>query len=117
MKFNRTTLKIADEIMHAEPDIWASDNGIWHIYVRVNCNYLDFYPTEHASSFIIGVANETYSDYPLKNDNGTIAYYSPNAIPKYVKKQVEKIARSIGQFQGKVFHNPDFDKVLAMLKD
>lgn len=122
MEFNRRTLEEVDKLFKPMLEgkystLWRSQNGKWRVFLIVNCNYLDFYDVEHHSRFNIGVSNETNSDWPIKYSTGEIGYDDPGWVPKYVRDQIEKIGRELSDFRGNVFHNPDFDKVLAMLKD
>lgn len=120
MRFDRATLRTVEKLSGRSDNpikLWTSKNGNWIIFLIVNSNYLEFYDVEQHSNYVIGVSNEWFSDYPIKYYDGKIGYYSPEAIPKYVRAEVEKMAKKIGQFKGKVFDNPDFDTILAMIHE
>lgn len=59
--------------------VW--ENKKWKVFIYLNKN------TNRQS---VGVANDFYSDWPIKYSDGRIGYDNPYIIPKYVKVQVAK---------------------------
>lgn len=62
---------------------WESKNGKWVVRDNDYCHTI----------FTIAIENEEScnTQYAIVYHDGTIAYDTPEAIPKYVKKQVERL--------------------------
>lgn len=118
MRMTVSNIEKVSELSGTQPDLWESDNGIWHIYLVFNANYNEIHIMKQFAEYRIGISNDWYSDWPWVNpDTGKVSYEEDYCgIPKYVKKQFEKLMKEIHYTHGKIFDNPDFDTILAMLK-
>lgn len=60
--------------------LWESENGLWQI-IRINN--------------VLGVSDGWLVDWTVRYDNGNIAYDGRLNIPKYVRKQLERVYKEL----------------------
>lgn len=51
---------------------------------------IETYLTANNKISLLVVKDEIFVDYPIKSDNGNIAYDFPEKFPKYIKDKIKK---------------------------